>query len=393
MMFPFLKRAVGNLFSDPSTEQFPNFEARGLGKYRGRIAFDGTKCTNCGNCIRVCSPIAITTKEEAVEGGKYVTRYFDLTSCTFCQTCADFCDEGAITMTNDYHMVAEDPKDLIVSGTAFIKDIAGHISIDQSGCIYCGLCARNCPQQTIKVDRASKTWKIDLEQCVKCGICVGRCPRKVLSFEDKPLEPQQIWDREAEAAAAAEAAKKPQQPVNSIGSAEGGSGLLTCRQDGCIYCGLCARNCPQGAITVDRGSKTWSVDHDQCIECGICISKCPKKVLSFGDQVETPAPAPKAEEPKAEAKPAAAPAPAAKPVDTSDVEEFGLPKGRSEAESGQIQCNLDACIYCGICAKNCPVGALTVDRATKSWSIDQDSCVQCGLCTEKCPKKALSFKD
>ncbi len=387
MMFPFLKKAVGNLFSAPSTEAFPNPEARGLGKYRGRIAYDPEKCTNCGNCIRVCSPIAITTKEEKGEGGRYITRYFDLTSCTFCATCADFCDEGAITMTNDYHMVAEDPKDLTVSGTAFIKDIEGHITIDQSGCIYCGLCARNCPQQTIKVDRASKSWKIDLEQCVKCGICIGRCPRKVLSFKDQDLEPQQVWNRAAEAQAEAE---KPAQPAAaSVGSAEGGTGLLTCNQANCIYCGLCARNCPQGAITVDRASKSWSCDHDQCIECGICISKCPKKVLSFGQAEESPAP--EAPAPKPEAKPAEepkAPAPAKAPVDSAP-----LTRGFSEAESGQIQCNLDSCVFCGICAKNCPVGALTVDRATKSWSIEHDSCIQCGFCTEKCPKKALSFKE
>ncbi|MBR0113593.1 MAG: 4Fe-4S binding protein, partial [Firmicutes bacterium] len=39
----------------------------------------------------------------------------------------------------------------------------------------------------------------------------------------------------------------------------------------------------------------------------------------------------------------------------------------------------------------CPVGAITVDRATKSWSIDREKCVQCGLCIKSCPKKTLSM--
>lgn len=184
MMLPFLETAISNLFHKPSTEQFPNPEQMGLGKYRGRIAFDPEKCIDCGKCIAVCSPIAITRTEEAAEGGKYITRSFDLTSCTFCGTCADFCDEGSIQMTNDFHMVAEDPKDLIVSGTTFKKDITGVVTCDLDGCIFCGLCMRNCPQGVIKVDRPNKTWEIDLDSCVKCGICIGKCPKKVLSFQE-----------------------------------------------------------------------------------------------------------------------------------------------------------------------------------------------------------------
>ncbi len=185
MMFPFLKKAVLNAFDKPSTEAFPNPEAEGLGKYRGRIVFHEDKCVDCGKCIQVCSPIAITRTEEKVEGGTNITRSFDLTSCTFCGTCQDFCDEGSIELTTDYHMVAEDPKDLIVTGVTFKKDIAGHIVCDTSACIYCGLCMRNCPQSTIKVDRATKTWEINLDNCVKCGICIGKCPKKVLSFSEE----------------------------------------------------------------------------------------------------------------------------------------------------------------------------------------------------------------
>ena len=55
MMFPFLKKAVTNAFTKPSTEAFPCPEAEGLGKYRGRIAFDGEKCIDCGMCIKVCA--------------------------------------------------------------------------------------------------------------------------------------------------------------------------------------------------------------------------------------------------------------------------------------------------------------------------------------------------
>ncbi|MEG0157547.1 MAG: 4Fe-4S binding protein, partial [Anaerovoracaceae bacterium] len=56
---------------------------------------------------------------------------------------------------------------------------------------------------------------------------------------------------------------------------------------------------------------------------------------------------------------------------------------------GGLKCNLEDCIYCGICGKNCPVDALTVDRKEKVWEVNQDACVACGVCVEKCPKKCL----
>ena len=47
------------------------------------------------------------------------------------------------------------------------------------------------------------------------------------------------------------------------------------------------------------------------------------------------------------------------------------------------------CVYCTICARKCPAGALTVDRAAKTWTLDEDLCVGCGTCAEACPKKCI----
>ena len=245
-MIPYIKVALKNLFSKPSTVQFPNKVTDVAAKpgYRGRIAFDPEKCINCGKCEKVCSPMAITTTREEVEGGTKIIREFDLTSCTFCGTCADFCDEGAITMTPDYHMVATDPRDLIVHGEQF-REASKKQLTKSDACIYCTLCAKNCPQEAITVDRANKTWEVDHEKCVQCGICVSKCPKAALSFEEP----------------------KPAQ--------------LECDSESCIYCTLCARNCPQEAITVDRANKTWEVDHEKCVQCGICVNKCPKSALDF----------------------------------------------------------------------------------------------------------------
>lgn len=58
---------------------------------------------------------------------------------------------------------------------------------------------------------------------------------------------------------------------------------------------------------------------------------------------------------------------------------------------GHIENDIDTCVFCGLCSKKCPTGAITVNRAEKSWSIQRFSCIQCGYCVESCPKNCLSM--
>lgn len=57
---------------------------------------------------------------------------------------------------------------------------------------------------------------------------------------------------------------------------------------------------------------------------------------------------------------------------------------------GQIDIEIDKCIFCGICSKKCPSNALVVNRNEKSWEIDHFKCIICGECEEVCPKKCIS---
>lgn len=183
MKFPFAKEALKNLFSKPSTVLYPKVPVEAKEGYRGRIKYDAEKCVNCGLCIKVCSPEAITRIKEDVEEGEKITYEFDLTSCTFCGTCADFCSKDAIEMTGDYHMVATEHKDLIVSGSKIKAKPKGY-PVCNDGCVYCTLCAKVCPAGAIEVDRAAKTWKLEKPKCVQCGICVTKCPKKCLEMKN-----------------------------------------------------------------------------------------------------------------------------------------------------------------------------------------------------------------
>ena len=47
----------------------------------------------------------------------------------------------------------------------------------------------------------------------------------------------------------------------------------------------------------------------------------------------------------------------------------------------------DACVSCGACAAECPVGAIA--EGATHYEIDADACLECGACAGTCPTGAI----
>jgi len=122
-------------------------------------------------------------------------------------------------------------------------------------------------------------------------------------------------------------------PVNAITGEREKLHFISSRL--CIECGACGRICPQEAVKDAynhyikriRRQKTWNkpkIDTAQCVSCNICIDACPTDCLVL--------------------------------TYTKEIQDRNVfPSLKNER----------ACIACGFCQLECPVGAIEMISPTK----------------------------
>ena len=176
-------------------------------------------------------------------------------------------------------------------------------------------------------------------------------------------------------------------------------GRIVYHADRCIACGMCERVCSGNAITrtvekTEEGDKiTLTFNLGSCTFCATCADFCSRKAIELSGDYHMVAT--KEEDllvsgsfikkpPVKKAAPATAAKPAtpAAPSETPAVEVKPRDDGKPVSDPAK-------CVYCTLCAKKCPAGAIEVDRANKTWKLDDEKCVACGTCAEACPKKCI----
>ena len=195
---------------------------------------------------------------------------------------------------------------------------AGGFKSCRFACLGLGTCAKVCKFGAITMGEDGIA-SIDEDKCTGCSRCVEECPQMSIQVFERRLP---VY-------------------VGCTNEYRGKTVTLNCTA-GCIGCGMCARACPFGAITMENNLPVF--DADKCRNCQICVSTCPRKCIL-------------------------------------------VTRPRQAAEIDK-----DKCIGCGLCQKACKFDAITGERK-HPYEVHEDICVGCGLCEEACRFSAISMHD
>lgn len=68
------------------------------------------------------------------------------------------------------------------------------IQIEQSACIGCGACVKDCPGSAIVMEEGKAA---AIRECIKCGHCVAICPSKAVSIPEYDMDDVEPYEKEA----------------------------------------------------------------------------------------------------------------------------------------------------------------------------------------------------
>ena len=125
----------------------------------------------------------------------------------------------------------------------------------------------------------------------------------------------------------------------------------------CISCGDCLNVCPVSAIELN-GPNPIKIN-DNCVYCGKCVEQCKFDAIGAYDDY----------------------------FYSKDKDLYYARSYLYKQRLGDFSLDANKCQACAICAKNCPVDALTLNDDKIDFDIEK--CIYCRTCEAICPLDAI----
>lgn len=238
------------------------------------------------------------------------------------------------------------------------------IYINQSLCVSCGMCEKNCSSGCIN----SKEKSIDNETCVKCLKCLSVCPKGGIKF-----------GKEQKVKSEVKFSLKRRQLI--IGTA------VVALFGGMVKAGMVLKDKVVEKIKdiiLPAGAESKERFLNKCFNCNLCVANCPSKILVKADESFG---AVHIDYSKGFCKYDCAKCGEVCP--TGAIKRLKLEE-KQKTRIAMAMIIEDKCNHCGACASICPRGAI-IKQDGKAPVLNAQKCIGCGACKSTCWHEAIEL--
>lgn len=265
--------------------------------------------------------------------------------------------------------------------------------INESKCINCGLCGKQCKAACID----TKNHKIDYSRCVDCMDCIESCNSKAISYSfrygKKDSEPAPA---KAEKAGAADAGRRAFMMGSAIALGTAAAKAQDMKVDGGLAA-VTGKMIPEREThLVPAGATGLKHLAQHCTGCQLCVSVCPNNVLRPSTSLKNlmqPEMSYERGYCRPECTKCSEVCPAGAIVKITPEEKTSIQVGHAEVDLFLCIANNEG-VNCGNCARHCPAGAIKMVKEEGSDvripSVNPERCIGCGACEYVCPARPLS---